>query len=151
MYQAINNLVEKIEERLRYELEQDTCESKKVTMLLLRAYNKFQEDERDGVDYIFDITSWDDVKCCADGGMTTKEFNDAFNKYMNGKYTQYFQFGYDRKNIELFGSMNDIREYLKDRLDLFIRQMLYHHDREEYAALYDFCISDYMMENGLHD
>ena len=40
---------------------------------LLNAYNRWQEDEKDGVDYIFHIDKQDDLISCVNGGMTSED------------------------------------------------------------------------------
>ena len=74
MEKVINTMVEKIsaaiinDTRNVYSFEGDM-----VLKMVLAAYNDFQEAERDGVDYIFDVENTDDLKCCIDGGMSAKE------------------------------------------------------------------------------
>ena len=71
MKKAINTMVEGIKKSIISDTRDVYSEKgDKVLKMLLKAYNDFQESERDGVDYIFDINNTDDLKCCIDGGMT---------------------------------------------------------------------------------
>lgn len=56
------------------EIEKDFNEdNKEAIMVFLNAYNEWQENERDGVDYIFDINNQEDLECVVKGGMTAYE------------------------------------------------------------------------------
>ena len=55
---------------------------------LMELYNQYQEDEQDGVDYIFDINNAEDLKCCIDGGLTSSEIASLCNRGV-----RFFNFG----------------------------------------------------------
>lgn len=57
-------------------------------MIALDAYNRFEEEERDGVDYIFHIRSRNDIATCVNGGMTARDIHDLVEKD-----TEMFMFG----------------------------------------------------------
>lgn len=50
---------------------------------LVKAYNDYQELERDGVDYIFDLHNSEDVACLAKSG---KSVPDLFKAYQYSRY-----------------------------------------------------------------
>lgn len=145
MKKIINELVKKIKSDLMHDM---SC-NEDDTLLILAAYNRYQEDERDGTDYIFDINNWDDIKCCIDGGMTVKEFNDLFNQYMKGSVSPYFMFGHNRDHAEMFKTIDDVKSYLAWHLDDVITCMLCYHNVDEYKQLYEHCISDFMLINNM--
>jgi hypothetical protein len=60
--------------------------------LVLDVYNKYQESERDGVDYIFDINKKEDLIACIKGGLTARMIQELVNNLDDG-FTQYFYFG----------------------------------------------------------
>lgn len=70
-----------------------TEEEKKVA---LDAYNRWEEDEHDGCDYIFDIEKTQDLKDCVEGGLTAVEI-----ARMVGKGCKYFCFGTNHEETEL--------------------------------------------------
>ena len=79
MEKIINELVNEITNKLSQKMTNENgCGN--VTLLVLGAYNRFQEDERDGADYIFNINDVNDLKCCIDGGMSTCEISSIYNK-----------------------------------------------------------------------
>ena len=47
---------------------------------VLDAYNRYQEDERGAVDYIFDLTNQSDLKCLVDNGLCATEIAAAMRK-----------------------------------------------------------------------
>lgn len=51
---------------------------------LLGVYNKYQEEERDGVDYIFDFQNKEDLVTCIQGGLTSEELAELVVKFHNG-------------------------------------------------------------------
>ena len=73
MKKAIETMVQKISGAIINDTRNVySAEGDMVLKMVLAAYNDYQESERDGVDYIFDIENTNDLKCCIDGGMTAK-------------------------------------------------------------------------------
>ena len=121
-----------------------------ITMLVLAAYNRYQEDERDGVDYIFCIHNAEDLKCCIDGGMKIGEISMLYNECTKtAKSTPFFMFGQNHKSFEVFETWDALKTYLAYFLNSIIMHMLVYHDTEGYKELYDHCISEYMTTNNL--
>ncbi len=60
--------------------------------LVLDVYNKYQESERDGVDYIFDLNKKEDLIACIKGGLTARMIQELVDNLDDG-FTQYFYFG----------------------------------------------------------
>jgi len=93
MEKAIKTMVQKISNAIINDTRDiDSYEGYKALKMLLAAYNDYQESERDGVDYIFDIENTDDLKCCIDGGMTTKEIGSLYLGSQS-RHLRYFYFG----------------------------------------------------------
>ena len=63
-----------------------------VFNLVLDIYNKYQESERDGVDYIFDLNNKEDLIACIKGGLTARMIQELVNN-LDDDFTQYFYFG----------------------------------------------------------
>jgi hypothetical protein len=98
-----------VKECLITAIEKDFNESnEEALMIFLNAYNEWQESERDGVDYIFNINNQDDLLCVVNGGMTAKEI--GFISY----YAPYgfFLFGCNYPTPKMF----DDTECLKNTL-----------------------------------
>lgn len=52
---------------------------------LLGVYNTYQNDERDGVDYIFDFQNKEDLVTCIQGGLTAEELAELVAKFHEGR------------------------------------------------------------------
>lgn len=77
---------------------------KVVVNHLLNAYNAYQENERNGVDYLFDFENQDDLICCIQGGLTATEIANliaTYNSGDNNNYTTLFFFGCNYKTPKL--------------------------------------------------
>lgn len=151
MKTELENLIEVMYEDLVDDLHTFTCkEFDNLLHIVLDAFNRYQESEHDGVDYLFHIENTDDVKCCIHGGMTTKEIAEVYNEYKDGRNAGYFFFGqnYDRaKPIKTRGELIDLLiGYLHDVL---LRVVCYPYSSEAYKALYGYCVTDYMIDNGM--
>lgn len=91
--------------------------------LVLNAYNAYQEDERDGVDYIFDLTNQDDLKCVVNGGMTAKEIGEL---YMGSQvnHSQYFMCGCNYPKALAIANWEMLREIIMAFLDEVIEKVV---------------------------
>lgn len=149
METIIKKLAEIIESNLIHDMN---CEQigDDTAILVLNAYNRYQEDERDGVDYIFDIRKGEDLKCCIDGGMTAWEIA-SLNAECNqtAKSTPYFMFGQNHKNAEVIPTWEQLKRVLGVSLHEVILQMLAYPSVDGYKELYGYCVSDYMFNNNL--
>ncbi len=74
---TLNNMTTafgQVKECLITAIEKDFNEDNiEAILAFLNAYNEWQEAERDGVDYIFDINNQEDLECVVKGGMTAYE------------------------------------------------------------------------------
>lgn len=77
---AISAISEFITSNLKSELQKGGETGDDAFKIALNAYNRYQEDERDGVDYIFDITNKEDLIAMIDGGLTAVEIHDMVNR-----------------------------------------------------------------------
>ena len=67
---------------------------------LLKAKNEYENDERDGIDYIYDINNSEDLALLLKNDfLTAKEISAIWVAYSNGTYTPYFYFDYDYSNM----------------------------------------------------
>lgn len=60
---------------------------------LIDVYNTYQEEERGGVDYIFDLQNKEDLCTCIKGGLTAEEIAELVAKSFDENYTTKFLFG----------------------------------------------------------
>lgn len=132
------NLLTKIEEDINYP---------EGRAMLLKAYNRYQEDERDGVDYIFNINNQDDLITCIQGGLTAKDIVNFHNKVQSwAKPTPHFLFGCNHKEMTPMGSDN-IVDAIVAVLDELIDNIIAYPWVEEYRAVYTYYITNEIIGN----
>lgn len=74
LQEIINNIVNLI----KTELSSDNDEKKeKAFNITLKAYNAYQDNEKNSVDYIFDANNVEDCKTLVNCGMTHKKYHDV--------------------------------------------------------------------------
>jgi len=151
MKTELENLIEVMYEDLASELQLYTGSKLDDLMtLVLNAYNYYEENERDGVDYLFYINNTDDVKCCIEGGMTTKEIAEVYNEYKDGRNTGYFFFGQNYDRAKPIKTRDELIDLLIGTLhDVLLRVVCYPYSSEAHKALYRYCVTDYMIDNGM--
>jgi hypothetical protein len=98
--------------------------------MLLLAYNRWQEDEHSGVDYIFNINNPDDLIDCIKGGLTADEIGNFVRVYV----TPNFLFGCNHKLTPL--SKTKIIKLIIDNLDDIVDCIIAYPWVEEYRVIY---------------
>jgi hypothetical protein len=148
METIIKKLAESIESNLIHDMN---CEQigDDTAILVLNAYNRYQENERDGVDYIFDIRKGEDLKCCIDGGMTAQEISYTYKECMVRAHTPYFMFGQNHEQAEVIPTWAQLKRVLGASLHEVILQMLAYPSVDGYKELYKHCMTDCMWNNNL--
>ena len=132
------DLLTKIEEDINYP------ESR---AMLLKAYNRYQADERDGVDYIFNINNQDDLITCIQGGLTAEGIVNFHNKVRSWVIpTPHFLFGYNHKEMTPMGSDN-IVDAIVAVLDELLDNIIAYPWVEEYRAVYTHYITNKIIED----
>jgi hypothetical protein len=77
MEQNFKNIIEIIKPRIARDIKTDD----KALEMVLAAYNRMQDDERNGVDYIFDITNKEDLQYLVTNcGLCVKEIAYLWNR-----------------------------------------------------------------------
>lgn len=103
--------------------------------MYLKAYNRWQEDEHNGVDYIFNIINPDDLIDCIKGDLTA----DEIAKFVNGtkgfaNTTPYFLFGCNHNLQPLCNG--DIYNLIYNNLDDIVDCIVAYPWVEEYKVIY---------------
>lgn len=118
----------------------------RVLNMVLKAYNNFQESERSGVDYIFDINNTDDLKCCIDGGMTAKEIGRLYLGSHND-HLQYFYFGCNYPKPQPINTWEELRMNMIAWLDdLLVDVLAYPYAYESYKNIYIAYVTDVILD-----
>lgn len=146
MEKAIKTMVESIKKAIIYDTRDVYSKNgNKVLKMVLAAYNDFQESERDGVDYIFDINNTDDMKCCIDGGMTAQEICGLWLGSQS-RHIQYFYFGCNHSQAEPINTLKELRMNLVAWLDELLPNVIaYPYSYDSYRAVYTAYVTDVVM------
>ena len=105
--------------------------------LVLDVYNEYQESERDGADYIFDLNKKEDLIVCIKGGLTARMVQELVTKLDDG-FTQYFYFGYNYPtsiSIKFKDLKLNLSNYLDELVDYIIAYPFEGACRELYTIL----------------
>jgi hypothetical protein len=143
MEKAIKTMVQKISDAIIKDTRDVfSAEGDMVLKMVLAAYNDFQESERDGVDYIFDIENTNDLKCCIDGGMTAKEIGGLYLG-SHSQHLRYFYFGCNHPTPKPISTWETLRQQLVSWLsDLIPNVLAYPFAYESYRKLYERYVTD---------
>ena len=150
MKKAIDTMVENIKNAIIRDTD-DVYSTKgdMVLKMVLAAYNDFQESERDGVDYIFDLDNQDDLKCCVEGGLTAKEICGLYHQSQMNTL-KYFYFGCNYEKATPIRTWRELRMNLVAWLDELLPNVLaYPYAYQSYKAIYTAYVTDVII--GLQD
>lgn len=116
---------------------------------VLDAYNRYQDDERDGADHIFNILNTGDLRYMVDGGLTAEEIAWAYNKYNDEGISPLFFFGQNYTHIKSVGTYEDLKRNLISWLPDFIPYVIMYVTRcTEYQNLYEHYITEYLEQKN---
>ena len=116
---------------------------------VLGAYNRWNEDEKDGNRYIFNINDAEDVKCCIDGGLTIKEIAKLYDDSQCNT-SGYFFFGHDIETPLPFADIEGCALYLTKMCDEFLPYVLCSVGYcSEYKILWDELVANVIANSDL--
>lgn len=101
--------IERVEKCVVDDIKKDFNENnEKAIRIFINAYNEWQENEKDGVDYIFNINNQNDLECVVKGGMTAKEIAELTKSSSNG----FFFFGCNYPTPKAIGDEETLKNVL---------------------------------------
>lgn len=122
----------------------DDVNAGKNLNMLLAAYNEWQEDERDGADYIFDINNEKDLKFVVDRGLLSAQ-GIAF--VVNKCETGLFQFSGNDPDAGVKGfSIEEVKKILTNSSDTFIRYVIMYAARCGSNSAYTNVYEEYIVQ-----
>lgn len=148
MNEILNHMVEGVKKAIVGDLKTYPNHNSYVMEMVLEAYNRFQEDEKGGVDYLFDINNQDDLKCCVEGGMTAAEIADLYDQ-SKVNMTPLFYFGANYKTPQQIATWEEVKENMINWLEDVLPCVIAYPYIEEYQMVYVKYVTEYMKENGL--
>lgn len=132
-------LMDSVSNIIAHELMDDNDPNNmKIFPTFLKAYNMWQEDTQDGVDYIFDITDKQDVIDLLKGDFSVGGITSIYNGQEHQAHTRYFRYGQNYELPMAFRTMKELKEYLaKETKWVIIHLFLFRNDTEEYKTIFD--------------
>ena len=143
MEQNFNNIIEIIKPRIARDIKTDN----KVLEMVLAAYNRFQDDERNGVDHIFDIANQEDLQYLVTNcGLCVNEIAWLWNRVQTEKeLLPYFLYGENYTGPHMIGTLKDLQRNMISWLDELLPFVFKYVTRcEEYQAIYECYITEYL-------
>ena len=104
--------------------------------LALDAYNRYQEDERDSVDYIFDIKKKEDLIAMIEGGLDAVEIHDMVNRGQ-----RFFHFGCNYDYPDALGNHNVLEDIYNTTDEVTRCAFIYADVHKEYREFIHFFFS----------
>jgi hypothetical protein len=143
MEQNFKNIIEIIKPRIARDIKTDD----KALEMVLAAYNRMQDDERNGVDYIFDITNQEDLQYLVTNcGLCVNEIAYLWNRVQSEKdLLPYFLYGENYTNPHMIGTLKDLQRNMIAWLDELLPFVFKYVTRcEEYQAIYEEYVTEYL-------
>ena len=109
---------------------------------LLKAYNRYCEDEKDGIDYLFNLNNKEDLKCIVEGGMTAREIADLYNK-SNGE--GYFFFDCNHEEPYPIVGFEKLKSVLLSMLEDITKVIVAYPEIKEYKVIWDMFVASNMI------
>ena len=128
---TIDNLIQMVADRL--------VNGKRFD-LLLAAYNRMQDDERNGVDYLFNVTNSADVICCLQGGLTMEQLRTMLNEY-EATGIEYCYFGCNHPTPTMV-TLEKVISQLTANADEIVKYAIAYPSVDEYKAIYELFITE---------
>ena len=149
MENVLNKLVAEIKSNIAHDLKQCLDHNGELLKLVLDAYNTYQEEEQDGLYYIFDINKPEDLKSCIENGMTAQEVAWLYDQSQVNT-TTFFYFGVNFEKPKPIANYDALVVNLINWLDNILPCVLaYPYLLKSYEELYKVCVTDYMINNQL--
>lgn len=147
MEKTIKTMVQKISDAIIDDTRDVfSVEGDMILKMVLAAYNNYQESERDGVDYIFDIENTDDLKCCINGGMTAKDIGGLYLGSQS-QHLRYFYFGCNYPTPKPIANWETLRQQLILWLpNLILNVLAYPYAYDSYKDLYRWYVTDVIID-----
>ena len=147
MKEAIKTMIESVKNAIINDTH-DVYDKKgdMVLKMVLAAYNDYQESERDGVDYIFDIDNNNDVICCMRGGLTSQEICGLWLGSQS-KHIRYFYFGCNYSKPKPIDTWDELRTNLIAWLDEVLACVIaYPYAYDSYRNLYTHYVTNVVID-----
>jgi len=148
MKKEIKNIMELVKENLiehiNHTIHKCTPNDCMPIMDILKVYNDYQENEKDGIDYIFNMNNNEDLICIIKGGCTAYEIGMAFISNTNKRNnTSFFFYGINHPKIEMLNLLEIYNILILYREEIAMYILKY---PNRYMGLYNKFIANHLYE-----
>jgi len=142
---VMQKVIESMPKRIAKDLRNNHLWNTDVFDMVLAAYNRYCEDEKDGIDYIYDIYNQEDLNTLVNNGMTANDITKLFESAQDTKSN--YLFCDCNHDIEQIASFENVLDLLIGMIDEVCECALLYVTRcEEYQALYERYVTDTYLE-----
>lgn len=132
--------MKEIKEKVQKAVKANFCDvGRELLDKWIAAHNRYQENECDCADYLYNLNNQDDLICCIKGGMTAQEVARLVNTTFWGedKGSSYFRLGTQSKRLSLNQAKNIVDSYV----DEIMEDVLKYPYIEEYRPIYELYVA----------
>lgn len=112
--------------------------------MVMQVWNEYQESEKDGVDYIFNLDNQNDLVTCIKGGLDANQFSKLVADCKK-ENTRFFFFGQNHSTPQAL-PVNALKIMLMDKLDTLIDFIVTYPFDGACRDLYTQIITNYMID-----
>ena len=141
---SISNIVLSLKKRIASDIRVEGLSSNKTLNMVLKAYNEFQGNERNYVDYLYNIEDTGDVIECLRGGLTAKDIAHLYEESQNNT-TKYFFFHLENHPTPEPIVWENLSELLIEELDAVLYAVIAYPWIDSYREIYTKYICNYML------
>lgn len=143
--EMVNVIAEQINNDLYAEYENDMHDD--VLQIVLKAYNEWQDSEKDGVNHIFNIYEQDDLFTCVKGGMNVKEIVTLYTDATTD-YTPYFSFDCNYKKPTPIKWWSDLFKHLEIYMTDVVANVIAYPWCSAYRPIYTKYVTDVIINRS---
>lgn len=143
---VMTNIINTMRERIEKDILRYPYENAETFEMILAAYNRFCEDERDGHGYLFCIYNQNDLLFLVKNGMNAETISEIFDN-ANSRTSSYFFYDENHTPYKAIPSTDEVIEVLVDALDEICECVLTYVTRcAEYQSVYEKYVTDTYIE-----
>ena len=117
-----------------------------VVGMVINVYNSWQEGERDGVDYLFNLEVGNDLIDCIKGGADIFVIEELRKDQLDNEKTPYFFFGYNHSGNKCLYKYEVVSQ-LADNMNSIVSYMLAYPWEYNCRTLYTNFVTNKIIEN----
>lgn len=140
------SIVEVIVGNIKNLIEQSENNISEVHYMLIKAYNNYQDLERDGNEHIYDFLETEDLAICVKNGLYADQIAQMVENKKKNNYNSFFFYGPNYSEPEQFQDFRSLSHILIESLDVIVPMVFKYPDLKGHKEIYDTFITPFMLE-----